>query len=282
MNIIGMFYGESERKFGNMESFFNAYPMLTVISPAKTLDFESPPLTEEFSQPAHLHQSRKLMRHLRKFSSSDLSKLMDVSNDIADLNVKRNRRWKTPFTPDNAKQALFAFRGDVYIGLDADSMNTENIEFAQKHLRMLSGLYGLLRPLDLMQAYRLEMGSRLQTDQGNNLYQFWDMRITRALNSEMKQIDSKVLLNLASSEYFKAIKSKSIRGRIITPIFKDFHQGSYQVIGFFAKKARGLMARHIIDRQINEAEEIKQFSSEGYRYDPSLSNEDEWVFSRKH
>jgi len=256
--------------------------MLTVISPAKTLDFESPALTEEFSQPTHLHQSRKLMRHLRKFSSTDISQLMNVSSDIADLNVKRNRRWKTPFTPDNAKQALFAFRGDVYNGLDADSMNSDNIRFAQKHLRMLSGLYGLLRPLDLMQAYRLEMGSRLQTDQGNNLYQFWDMRLTRALNTELKQTDSKVLLNLASHEYFKAIKSKSIRGRIITPVFKDYHQGSYQVIGFFAKKARGLMARHIIDAQINEAEAIKHFSSEGYSYNPSLSNEDEWVFSRKH
>ena len=147
---------------------------------------------------------------------------------------------------------------------------------------MLSGLYGLLRPLDLMQAYRLEMGSRLETNQGNNLYQFWDMRLTRALNTELKQTDSKVLLNLASNEYFKAIKSKSIRGRIITPVFKDYHQGSYQVIGFFAKKARGLMARHIIDGRINEAEAIKQFSSEGYSYNPSLSKEDEWVFSRKH
>jgi hypothetical protein len=256
--------------------------MLTVISPAKTLDFESPAVTEEFSQPAHLHQSRKLMRRLRKFSSTDISQLMNVSSDIADLNVKRNRRWKTPFTPDNAKQALFAFRGDVYIGLDADSMNPDNIQFAQKHLRMLSGLYGLLRPLDLMQAYRLEMGSRLQTDQGNNLYQFWDMRLTKALNTELKQTDSKILINLASSEYFKAVKSKSVRGRIITPVFKDYQQGSYQVIGFFAKKARGLMARYIIDGQINEAEGIKHFSSEGYSYNPSLSNEDEWVFSRKH
>ncbi len=255
--------------------------MLTVISPAKTLDFESPALTDEFSQPAHLTQSRKLMRHLRKFSSPDLSKLMNVSSGIADLNVERNRRWKTPFTRDNAKQALFAFRGDVYIGLDADSMNADNIQFAQKHLRVLSGLYGLLRPLDLMQPYRLEMGSRLATDQGTNLYQFWDMRITKALNTELKAIDSNVLLNLASNEYFKAIKSKSLRGQIITPVFKDYHQGKYQIIGFFAKKARGLMARHIIDEQINEVEDIKNFSREGYIYDPSLSNDAEWVFTRK-
>jgi len=255
--------------------------MLTVISPAKTLDFESPALTDQFTQPAHLHQSRKLMRHLRKKSSSDLSKLMNVSSAIADLNVARNKRWKTPFKPENAKQALFAFKGDVYIGLDADSMNSDNIQFAQNHLRMLSGLYGLLRPLDLMQPYRLEMGSRLITDQGSNLYQFWDMRITKALNSELKTINSKVLLNLASSEYFKAVRPKSIRGRIVTPVFMDYHQGEYQMIGFFAKKARGSMARYIIDRQINEVDEIKNFNREGYIYSPSLSNEAEWVFTRR-
>jgi len=255
--------------------------MLTVISPAKTLDFESPALTDEYSQPAHLTQSRKLMRQLRQFSGSDLSKLMNVSSAIADLNVERNRRWKTPFTPHNAKQALFAFRGDVYIGLDADSMNSDNIQFAQRHLRVLSGLYGLLRPLDLMQPYRLEMGSRLATDQGTNLYQFWDMRLTKTLNTELKAIDSNVLLNLASNEYFKAIKPKSIKGQVITPVFKDYHQGKYQIIGFFAKKARGLMARHIIDEQINDVEAIKHFNREGYVYDASLSNQIEWVFSRK-
>jgi cytoplasmic iron level regulating protein YaaA (DUF328/UPF0246 family) len=206
---------------------------------------------------------------------------MNVSSAIADLNVERNKRWKTPFRPDNAKQALFAFRGDVYIGLDADSMNSDNIQFAQKHLRMLSGLYGLLRPLDLMQPYRLEMGSRLQTDRGNNLYQFWDTRISKALNTELKQTGSNVLLNLASNEYFKAIKPKSIRSQIITPVFKDYHQGSYQMIGFFAKKARGFMARHIIDEEINEVEDIKHFRREGYSYDPSLSDETEWVFTRK-
>jgi cytoplasmic iron level regulating protein YaaA (DUF328/UPF0246 family) len=255
--------------------------MLTVISPAKTLDFESPALTEEFSQPAHLTQSRQLMRHLRQFTSSDLSKLMNVSSAIADINVERNKRWKTPFKPENAKQALFAFKGDVYIGLDADSMNSDNIQFAQKHLRMLSGLYGLLRPLDLMQPYRLEMGSRLATDQGTNLYQFWDSRITKALNAELKQTGSDVLLNLASNEYFKAVKSKSVRSRIITPVFKDYQQGKYQIIGFFAKKARGYMARYIIDEQINDVDAIKHFNREGYSYNPELSNQAEWVFTRR-
>jgi hypothetical protein len=263
-----------------MPSFSNRFAMLTIISPAKTLDFESPALTDEFTQPAHLTQSRKLMRRLRELSAPDLSKLMNVSSNIADLNVERNRRWKTPFTADNAKQALFAFKGDVYIGLDAESMTSDNIRFAQKHLRMLSGLYGLLRPLDLMQAYRLEMGSRLSTDQGSNLYQFWDMRITKALNAELRQMDSRVLINLASIEYYKSIRAKSIKGQIVTPIFKDYHQDRYQVIGFFAKKARGLMARYIIDQQITQVESIKQFNGEGYAYNPSLSNEREWVFTR--
>jgi len=159
-------------------------------------------------------------------------------------------------------------------------MTSENIQFAQKHLRMLSGLYGLLRPLDLMQAYRLEMGSRLKTDQGNNLYQFWDMRITRALNTEMKQMESRVLVNLASIEYYKSVKAKAIKGQIVTPVFKDYHQDQYQVIGFFAKKARGLMARYIIDEEITRAEALKQFNSEGYSYNSSLSSEAEWVFTR--
>ncbi|MFV2033093.1 MAG: peroxide stress protein YaaA [Gammaproteobacteria bacterium] len=252
--------------------------MLTVISPAKTLDYETPALTAEFTQPAHLHQSRKLARRLREFSSPEL---MGVSRDIAELNHERFRRWKTPFKPDNAKQALFAFKGDVYIGLDAETMSQENIAFAQDHLRMLSGLYGVLRPLDLMQPYRLEMGTRLDTDQGNNLYQFWDTRITRTLNSEMKSIGSEVMVNLASIEYFRSVITKSIRGKIITPVFKDYKNGNYQIIGFFAKKARGLMARYIIDNEISRIDDIKQFSGEGYAYDPSISTDREWIFTRK-
>lgn len=255
--------------------------MLTVISPAKTLDYETPALTDEFTQPAHLRQSRKLVRRLREFSSPDLSKLMGVSRTIAELNVERFRRWKTPFKPDNAKQALFAFKGDVYIGLDAATMSQKNIAFAQDHLRMLSGLYGVLRPLDLMQPYRLEMGTRLATDQGQNLYQFWDARITRALNTEMKAIGSDLLVNLASNEYFKSVDPKSIKGRIITPIFRDYRSGKYQVIGLLAKKARGLMARYIIDNEIDRVDEIKHFDHEGYAYDASISTDQEWVFTRK-
>jgi len=255
--------------------------MLTVISPAKTLDFETPALTDEFSQPAHLRQSRQLIKRLREFSAEDLSKLMSVSNNIADLNAERFKRWKTPFKPENARQALFAFKGDVYIGLDAYTMSEDNIQFAQKHLRVLSGLYGLLRPLDLMQPYRLEMGTRLETDQGANLYQFWDSRITTALNKELATMDRPLLVNLASNEYFKSIKPKVIKADIVTPVFKEYHKGKYQIISFFAKKARGLMARYMIDHQISDIELIKAFNLEGYAFDGSLSHNQEWVFTRR-
>lgn len=255
--------------------------MLTVISPAKTLDFETQAPTDAFTQPAHLTQSRQLIRRLRNLSADDLSNLMNVSSNIANLNVDRYKHWKTPFTTENARQALFAFKGDVYVGLDAYSMDSANIEFAQKHLRMLSGLYGLLRPLDLMQAYRLEMGTRLDTDQGGNLYQFWDSRITDAINTELKSMDNPVLVNLASNEYFKSIKSKSLKGDIVNPIFKEYHNGKYKIISFFAKKARGLMARYIIDHELTEAEAIKEFSLDGYGFDSDLSQGKDWVFSRR-
>ncbi len=255
--------------------------MLTVISPAKTLDYETPALTAEYTQPAHLHQSRQLVKRLREFSGPDLAKLMGVSSSIAELSVERFRRWKTPFKPENAKQALFAFKGEVYIGLNAATMNQKNIRFAQDHLRMLSGLYGVLRPLDLMQPYRLEMGTRLDTDRGHNLYQFWDTRIARALNKEMKATGTDMLINLASREYFKSVNPRSIKGQIITPVFKDYRGGKYQIIGFFAKKARGLMARYIIDNEISQIDEIRQFDREGYTYDPSVSTDLEWIFTRK-
>jgi len=255
--------------------------MLTVISPAKTLDFETPAITKEFSQPALLDYSSELNQYLRHLSSEDLSKLMTVSANIGDLNADRNQRWETPFTLHNAKQAMFAFKGDVYIGLDANTMSSEDLFFAQGHLRMLSGLYGVLRPLDLMQAYRLEMGTRLATDAGTNLYQFWDTRITDRLNDELAEIEGDTLVNLASNEYFKAVKLQFFKGRVVTPVFKEYHNGTLKIISFYAKKARGLMARYIIDKQINDVDQIKHFDSEGYIYDSSLSNDKEWVFTRQ-
>jgi cytoplasmic iron level regulating protein YaaA (DUF328/UPF0246 family) len=255
--------------------------MLTVISPAKTLDFDTPTVTDAFTQPVHLTQSRKLVRRMRQLSGQELSSLMKVSGNIADLNQQRFKQWKTPFKPENARQAIFAFKGDVYIGLDAYSMTTQNVDFAQEHLRILSGLYGVLRPLDLMQPYRLEMGTRIDTDTGKNLYQFWDGRITKTLNQELKQSNANTLINLASNEYFKAIKPKLLNAEVITPVFKDYNKGNYQVIGFFAKKARGLMARYLIDNEIDKPAELMNFSADGYAYNAAMSNSHEWVFTRR-
>jgi cytoplasmic iron level regulating protein YaaA (DUF328/UPF0246 family) len=255
--------------------------MLTVISPAKTLDYETPLVTDAFTQPTQLTQSRKLIRRLRELGSDDLSRLMKISDNLAELNRQRFRKWKTPFKPDNARQALFAFKGDVYLGLDAYSLDTDSVDYAQQHLRILSGLYGLLRPLDLMQPYRLEMGTRLNTDAGSNLYQFWDERITRALNQELKQAGSKQLINLASNEYFKAVKPKLLKAEIITPTFREYHKGEYRFISFSAKKARGLMSRYLIDQRIDEPEGLKDFNYDGYGYNPALSKDSNWVFTRK-
>ena len=255
--------------------------MLIVVSPAKTLDYESALPTEEFSRPAHLKQSQLLINRLRDFSALDLSELMHISTKIAELNVERNHRWKTPFNLKNSRQAMFAFKGDVYTGLDAYGMSEQNIQFAQQHLRILSGLYGLLRPLDLMQPYRLEMGSRLETSAAKNLYLFWDMQITDAINKQLKAIQAETLINLASNEYFKAIKPAKIKAQIITPAFKDFKNGEYKMIGFYAKKARGLMTRYIIDHELTQVEAIKGFDSEGYQFNLAMSEGNNWVFTRR-
>ena len=234
-----------------------------------------------FTQPAQLTQSRKLIRRLRQLDSDDLSSLMSISDNLAELNHKRFKQWKTPFKPENARQALFAFKGDVYVGLDAYSLDQAGIDFAQQHLRILSGLYGILRPLDLMQPYRLEMSTRLDTEAGANLYQFWDGRITRALNQELEQSSANTLVNLASNEYFKAVKPKQLKADIVTPTFREYRKGEYRFISFSAKKARGLMARYIIDQRIDEAEALRDFDYEGYRFNPKLSGERDWVFTRK-
>jgi cytoplasmic iron level regulating protein YaaA (DUF328/UPF0246 family) len=256
--------------------------MLTVISPAKTLDYETPPVTDAFTQPTQLTQSRKLIRRLRELGSDDLSRLMSISDNLAELNRQRYRKWKTPFKPDNARQALFAFKGDVYIGLDAYSLDTASIDYAQQHLRILSGLYGLLRPLDLMQPYRLEMGTKFANPRGNDLYQFWGDSITKELNKQLKSLKTDTLLNLASNEYFKAVNKKLLNAEIISPAFKDLKNGKYKIISFYAKKARGLMSAWVIQKGITDPKQLKKFKAAGYRYNADMSAPNAPTFTRDH
>ena len=255
--------------------------MLIVISPAKTLDYETPAKTKVFTSPDYLDQSQGLINRLRNFSSLDISDLMKVSAKIADLNFDRYEAWKKPFTQKNAKQAVLAFKGDVYTGLNAETFKADDFKFAQNHLRVLSGLYGLLRPLDLMQPYRLEMGTKLKTDEGKNLYEFWGSDITEGLNKQLKKIKSDILINLASNEYFKAVKPKELSAEIITPAFKEFKNGEYKMIGIYAKKARGLLSRYIIQNKLSDPEDLKSFNEEGYRFNKTLSKGNNWVFTRK-
>jgi cytoplasmic iron level regulating protein YaaA (DUF328/UPF0246 family) len=254
--------------------------MLIVVSPAKTLDYDSALPTEEYSRPEHLKRSQLLINRLQDFSALDLMELQHVSSKIAELNVTRNHEWKTPFTPKNSRQAMFAFKGDVYTGLDAYSLQPKDIDFAQEHLRILSGLYGVLRPLDLMRPYRLEMGTKLQTSDARNLYEFWDGQITSALNKQLKKLGSRTLVNLASNEYFKAVQAKKLNADVITPAFKDYKNGSYRMIGVFAKKARGLMSRYIIENKITDVAQIRDFDIEGYRFNEAVSDGNTWAFTR--
>lgn len=254
--------------------------MLTVISPAKTLDFDTPPATRKTTQPRFLARSAELVEDARAMSPDDIRELMGVSEKIAELNHQRFMDWGRPFNLDNAKQALFAFRGDVYTGLDADSLGTAEQAFAQQHLRILSGLYGVLRPLDLMQAYRLEMGLKFANSGGKNLYEFWGDTLTKELNRDLAKSGSKVLVNLASNEYFRAVKPGSLDAEIITPVFKDLKAGKYKIISFFAKKARGQMARFILDKELNDPAGLKKFKTDGYRYNKAESTARELVFTR--
>lgn len=255
--------------------------MLLVISPAKTLDYDTAPQTDIYTIPDFLEDSQELINRARKYSTLDISEIMDVSSKIAELNFNRFEAWHTPFTPDNAKQAILAFKGDVYTGLEAETFSKKDFQFAQKHLRILSGLYGLLRPLDLMQAYRLEMGRKIDNERGKNLYEFWGTIITEALNEQLKNTRSKHLINLASNEYFKAVKPKLLNAEIITPAFKDWKNGDYKMMGVYAKKARGMLSRYIIQNQITDPEKMKSFKEDGYQFNESLSNGNNWVFTRK-
>jgi len=252
--------------------------MKIVISPAKSLDFETPAPTLEYTDGGFLNEAEKLSGILKKKTPKKLSALMHISDNLGELNWKRNQDWQLPFTIENAKQAVFAFKGEVYIGLDAYSLSIEQINQLQQKLRILSGQYGLLKPLDLMQPYRLEMGTKLKIGRKENLYQFWGSKITNTLNSELEE--DEVFVNLASNEYFKVIKPKLLKAPVLTPVFKDYKNGKLKVISFFAKKARGLMVRYIIDNNIETAEKLKGFNYEGYAFDSNLSTEKELVFTR--
>ncbi|MCG8412328.1 MAG: peroxide stress protein YaaA [Bacteroidales bacterium] len=254
--------------------------MIVIISPAKTLDFKTHSSTRRFSIPDLLDDSQILIQELKKLNPTDIMKLMKVNSEIATLNFERNLSWRLPFTLDNAKQALLAFKGQVFVGLDANTLTEDDLIFAQNHLRILSGFYGILRPLDLIQAYRLEMGIALKNPKGKNLYEFWGTKITKILNKELEQQKENVLINLASNEYFKSVNPKQIQADIITPVFKELRGNEYKTITVYAKTARGYMSRFIIENRITNPNDIKSFDVGGYLYSHDLSNAKQWVFVR--
>lgn len=254
--------------------------MLFVVSPAKNLDYESAVPTDTYTMPALLDEAEELVAVCKELSPQELGSLMKISDKLAGLNAARFAEWQRPFTLDNAKQAMFAFNGDVYAGLEAASLSASAIDYSQQHMRILSGLYGVLRPLDLMQPYRLEMGTRLTNLGGKNLYEFWADRVTENLNDALAEADSQVLVNLASNEYFKAVNKKKLSVPIVTPVFKDTKNGQQKVISFYAKKARGMMGRFILESQPRHVDDLKAFDMAGYAFDKQASSELELVFTR--
>ncbi|MCS2160843.1 peroxide stress protein YaaA [Scandinavium sp. H11S7] len=254
--------------------------MLILISPAKTLDYQSDLPTARYTHPELLDYSQQLISVARKLSAPQIGKLMSISDKLADLNATRFHDWHPDFTPQNARPAILAFKGDVYTGLQAEEFSEADFDFAQQHLRMLSGLYGVLRPLDLMQPYRLEMGIRLENAKGKDLYHFWGEIITNKLNEALKAQGDDTVINLASDEYFRAVKPKVLQGKIIKPVFLDEKNGKFKVISFYAKKARGLMSRYIIENRLTKPEQMKEFDSEGYFFDEAASGDSELVFKR--
>ena len=255
--------------------------MLIVISPAKTLDLESAYKAPATSQPAFLSDSRKLVKIMRNYSADDLATLMHTSDAISTLNADRYRKWKTPFSESNARPSIFTFMGDVYTGLEAQKLSQEDLDYAQAHLRILSGLYGALRPLDLMQAYRLEMGTGLENERGKDLYAFWGDKITKAINKDLRATGDSVLINLASNEYYNVLDKKTLKADIVQPVFKDFSSGQYRVLSFFAKKARGRMAAWIIQNRVADTQGLTKFRLDGYKYSKSDSTPEKPTFLRK-
>ncbi|POU04148.1 peroxide stress protein YaaA [Escherichia sp. ESNIH1] len=254
--------------------------MLILISPAKTLDYQSPLATQRYTQPVLLDHSQQLIDVARQLSAPQIKTLMGISDKLADLNATRFHDWQPDFTPDNARQAILAFKGDVYAGMQAETFSEDDFTFAQQHLRMLSGLYGVLRPLDLMQPYRLEMGIRLQNPKGSDLYQFWGETITTTLNEALAAQGDNIIVNLASDEYFRAVKPKLLAGEIVKPVFLDEKNGTFKVISFYAKKARGLMSRYIIENRLTTLDQLKAFDVDGYVFDEEASQKNELVFKR--
>ena len=254
--------------------------MLIAISPAKSLDFDTKPKTKEYTLPDFLGKSEKLVEELKQMSPEHLSKLMGISKDLAELNFQRFQTWHLPFTPENAKQAVLAFSGDVYQGLDATSLPVKQLKLAQKKLRILSGLYGVLKPLDLIQPYRLEMGTKLKHGKSKNLYEFWNPQLSEKVREAVDESGSNVLVNLASNEYFKSIDTKILRKEIITPEFRDLKNGHYKIISVYAKKARGLMTRFILENDIKKVTDLQAFDLEGYNYNPRMSKSNRPVFTR--
>ena len=252
--------------------------MKIVISPAKSLNFEKELPTTQFTQPSLLKESKKVHAVLKQQSPAELSQLMSISDKLAVLNWQRNKAWKTPFNPTNSRPAVYAFDGEVYNGLDVYSIPMDKLDLLQERLRILSGLYGVLKPLDLMQAYRLEMGTKLPIGESKNLYDFWKTTVTASLNKELKK--GELFVNLASNEYFSVIDTKALKVPVITPDFKDYKDGKLKMISFFAKKARGMMVRYIIDTNAETIDDLKGFNYEGYQFDANLSKGNNLVFTR--
>lgn len=255
--------------------------MIIVISPSKALDFETPGKVSKPTQPALLKHSQQLVDQLKGKSSKDLQKLLGISEKLADLNVERYAQWSRPFKVANSKPAVLAFKGDVYLGLEADKFTARQLEYAQEHLLILSGLYGILRPLDLMQPYRLDMGTRLANAKGKNLYEFWGSQLTDKVEKQRQATNSKILVNLASNEYSKALKLKDMDAEVITPAFRDWSNGKYRMIGFFAKKARGRMAAWLLKGKVKSRRKLESFDLDGYAYSAADSSPSQPVFLRQ-
>jgi len=254
--------------------------MVIVISPAKSLDFDSKATTKQYTQPAFLKEAIKINARLKKLKPSDLIRIQEISVKLAHLNAERNLKWEPPFSPENAKQAVLAFNGDVYDGMNASAFSERELATAQEKIRILSGLYGLLRPLDLIQPYRLEMGTKISIGSYPDLYHFWRGKITKAIQQELKD-SGPVLINLASQEYYKAIDESKVKAEIITPVFQDQKDGQYRIISFFAKKARGLMCRFMVTNKITDHHDLKAFDLEGYHFNDHLTKGNNWVFTRE-